>query len=384
MNAPSLAERREDSLSRSWLSADATTDLETCCYVFDPTIVVARHAALKAAIGTPLVVSVKANPNIDLYVRTAQSFTDGVELASIGELNLVVGRAAVPRFVTSPAMNRDFMAAAIASRATVLIDNADQVALALALAPASKGQARFGLRLNAASLTSDAPVDHFGLDLDGALAAARRLAAIGAPPVGLHVYGGSYSFGKASIALAQAASKAFDAIDTIVPDHLEFLNLGGGFSEDWVEDDAFTAYRDVVRTLGDRTTILHEAGRAIYADCGAFVTKVVAVKVIGDEAYVVCDGGLAQAFLLAQTERFIKSLATPRVIRHTPAVAHGGLRSVHVVGNSCNRVDRIGVLPPSDLPAIGDLLIFDRCGAYHTYSPNGFLNLPAAGRYIIS
>ena len=384
MNAVTLA--KSDSAARvdAWLSAEVAADILTPAYVFDPAIVVARHAALKNALGTGVVVSVKANPNIDMYVRSAQTFTDGVELASLGELNLVVGRAAVPRYVTSPALDRKFMAAAIASRATILLDDIHQVALAEAAVGTEKGPTRFGLRINAASLDKGTRVDHFGMTPADALDAARRLVAVGSPPVGMHVHSGSHSFSEQSIALAQQAACYFEELDRVSGGKLEFLNLGGGFSEDWIEDDTFTAYVDSIRKLNGRTNLLHEAGRAIYADCGAFMVSVISIKTLNETAYVVCDGGIAHAFLLAQTERFVKKLAQPRLVRRSAAPAASGVRIVKLVGNSCNRADVIGTLPAEQLPAPGDLLIFDRCGAYHTYSPIGFLNLQQAGRFIIA
>lgn len=47
-------------------SDDATTDqwllnLKTPCYVLDPTVVQARYADLRERLGTPLIVSLKAN-----------------------------------------------------------------------------------------------------------------------------------------------------------------------------------------------------------------------------------------------------------------------------------------------------------------------------------
>ena len=51
-------------LANQWL-----LDLKTPCYVFDPSAVLARYAHLRQCLGTPLIVSLKANPNLDLLIR---------------------------------------------------------------------------------------------------------------------------------------------------------------------------------------------------------------------------------------------------------------------------------------------------------------------------
>jgi diaminopimelate decarboxylase len=386
-NAQSLDVQGDE---QSRFSPEKISALETPCYLFDPAIVVARHARLRSALGTPLVVSVKANPNIDLYVRCGHAFTDGVELASIGELNLVVGRAAVPKFVTTPALDKDLLSAAIASRAMVVLDNPQQVELLLAFLNEYKKPVRVGLRINAASMigptASAAQTDHFGFDIPALFAARDRLLAAGAGLAGLHVYAGSYKFKDSAMALVAQAGPLLSRFEEALSEPLEFFNLGGGFGEDWSEDDHFVAYRRQLADLQQRITVMHEAGRAIYHDAGAFITRVLAVKQLDGRLVAVCDGGIAQAFLLAQTEKMMKTRRAPLLVRNGAASPQAvtAAAPVQLVGNSCNRNDVIGELPAGTVVQPGDMLVFDRCGAYHTYSPTGFLNLRPPSRYLVS
>jgi diaminopimelate decarboxylase len=201
---------------------------------------------------------------------------------------------------------------------------------------------------------------------------------------GVHVYAGSYSFEKVGIAIARAVHGIISKLQELLATPIEFVNLGGGFSENWMVSDTFPSYVKEVCRLQERVTVVHESGRAIFSECGVFVTKVIAVKTIDDRVIVVSDGGLAHAFLLAQTEKVIKNRAVPYVVRRGNAPILSTTQRIDVVGSSCNQSDIIGHLPPGEVPAVGDDLIFWDCGSYHTYTPTGFLNLRPVGRFIIS
>lgn len=370
-------------------SLEAAQSLETPCYVFDPAIVIEDYTRLKTALNTPLVVSLKANPNIDLFVRCAHVFSDGVELASLGELNLVAGRAGAQKYVNSPVLDASLIQATMASRdAMLILDSPEQAERAIANKKAGRAL-RVGLRLNAASLLGDAmkPVhaDHFGVDLDTLCRMAARLAEQEIEVAGVHVFAGSASFENYGTAIARNAATILDALAANTGKPLEFLNLGGGFCADWDDSTAyFREYRDLVARLRARTNVLHEAGRAVFQRCGAFFTTVQNVKRMGNRFVAACDGGIAQAFLLAQTESVLRRPRRPKLL---PAEAEGRAtldRPVQVVGSSCNRGDIIGDLDNGVVPRAGDILRFADCGAYHTYSPVGFLNLKRANVYIVS
>ena len=125
-------------------------DLHTPSYLFRPDKVLESHARLKAALGTGLVVSLKANPNLDLFIRTGHAFADGVEVASIKELDVVVGRLKGPKFVNNPSLDAEFIRAAKAAKATFIVDNPAQWDL-LDAHGALEREPQLLLRLNAAA-----------------------------------------------------------------------------------------------------------------------------------------------------------------------------------------------------------------------------------------
>lgn len=389
MNAPVTVD------SLRLFNGPAVDELETPCYLFDPATVVEDLRDLREQLGTPVLVSVKASPVLDLLVRCNQDFEDGIEIASLGELNLTIGRMSVPRFVNTPAMDATLIAAALACKATLVADSPQQIDMireALQKRPARAGAwPGIVLRINAASLLggNERNADHFGMDLSTLHQELRRLSeeASGLKVIGLHVFAGSHSFAASSAAIAQRMAALLRDLRGYGAFEPELVMIGSGLSAEWRSAGVdFAAYREALSELQADVRVVHEAGRAIFSRSGTFVTRIVAVKPLNGGAVVVCDGGMAQCFALAQTEQFVKRWRQPQLLKADGTVASGGAQAnvYTVVGNSCNRADVIGKLEAAEAPEPGDLLLFDHCGAYHSYSPSSFLNLRPARRYIAS
>lgn len=370
--------------------------LDTPAFLFDPQVVMAELAELRRRLGGPVVVSMKACPVLDLLMRCAHELGAGIEIASIGELNLTMGRLGVRRFVNTPAMDRKTMEAALAARAILVADSPGQLAQIDAVARDSAGRMRGSraqvlLRVNAASLLDGrvAQADHFGMDVASVRAGIERLDREGSAVelLGLHVFAGSNSFRRSSVDLAMALDelvaelKASPAGRTIA-----MCLVGAALPGDWRNQSLdFEAYRRALAPLRARVEVLHEAGRAVFTRAGRFMTRIVATKQVNGEQIVVCDGGLAHCFLLAQTERFVKQWPLPLLVSTEPGrTATDAPVEYRVVGNSCSQSDTIGRLVSAIPPREGDRLVFQNCGAYHSYSPTGFLSLRGAHHYIVS
>jgi diaminopimelate decarboxylase len=368
--------------------------LDTPCYVFDPQSVIAHYKALRAALGTRLVVSLKANSHADLFVRCGQAFEDGIELASQGELDIVVGRGKHVRYLNNPAMSDALMQAGIASRCRFILDSPEMVGRFIALATGKETEGVM-LRINAGVLLgARAPKalgDHFGMTPAEAHTAARQLTLAGRRVTGLHTFAGSGNFrvGEADAAqadsadLAWALAKLAEDLEAVTGTPLIELNLGGGFAEKGHDSAEFERYRARIAPLAQRYTLIHEAGRAIFGNCGQFVTRVRAVKAWDDRVIAVCDGGMSHSFLLAKTEAVLKTWQAPQLLPRDSTHEANALPIVFV-GNTCNRADVIGRLERHpQLPQPGDYVIFAQCGAYHhSYTVSGFLSHKPAHVYI--
>ncbi|NVN09782.1 type III PLP-dependent enzyme domain-containing protein [Nguyenibacter vanlangensis] len=363
-----------------------STKISTPAYIFDPERVIENYTALRSRLGTRLIVSVKANPNFELLQRCAHAFEDGVDIASLGELDLVVGRVRCERYINTPAWDNTLLRGAIASRATLIVDDITQAKTLAEVAGAGSTIRPVLMRVNVESLIeplSGHGPDHFGMNRDTLVQAARVLSDAGIKVRGLHAFGGSHSFVPRGIALAQAMPKLVDLIEATTGRKLEFVNLGGGFPRDWRKLD-FGPYLEAITPLAQRLTVAHESGRAIFGDAGQYLTRILAVKEFDDRIVAVCDGGMAQNFLLAQTEAAYRNFQAPRAVARAGASLTQANKPVTLTGSSCNRQDRIGKLgPEADRPAVGDLYAFEGCGAYNaTYTVASFLSLRQARVYI--
>lgn len=356
----------------------------TPAYIYSVEQVVENYNDLKAALGTPLIVSIKANHCAELLARTAFSFDDGCEFASLGELRLRAGtRNKV--YVNTPVYSKKLIEVASRYDAVFIIDHIAQLDVLgeFAAKGAFKCPVLLRINLDAAKGGVASSRDHFGMDTPGVFAAAHKALELGIEVAGLHVFCGSNGFVERSSNCIEVVEALFDEVSQVLGYPLTLINLGGGITTDWRERNIdFATYRQRIASLCARATVVHESGRAIFGSAGYFLAEVVSVKHVGDKHYLVCDGGIAQNFLLAHTEHVIRRHAAPTVLikRFTNQP-----KDYLLVGSSCNRDDVIGELKNClhDIQA-GDRVMFRNCGAYNAlYTMNKFLALPQSCEYIV-
>ncbi|QFT55282.1 PLP-dependent decarboxylase [Microbulbifer sp. THAF38] len=361
----------------------------TPCYVYSLEDIADNYRKLKDRLGTSLIYSLKANSCLDLIVRSGHVFEDGIEIASVGELNLLP-RGESPRYINNPSADKSFIRAAIASKCTLVVDNLSQ----LEIIREFQGKRPINpliLRLNPSTLDqfdkaqTVTKKDHFGFgwsDVEIALAFCKEHdLKIG----GFHVFRGSYNFAKLAYSTAQAALQIVEKFERELGYAITLVNLGGGFDLNWESVDFnFEQYRELLGEFPSHIKITHESGRAIVASAGYFVTQVRYVKSIEGQQYGICDGGMAQNFLLAKTESTFKRFSQPLILREGKVLepvsnAEGCL----LVGTSCNKEDVIGEVKGAAIQP-GDLAIFSNCGAYNaSYTVAPFLSLPSAKSYLM-
>ena len=204
----------------------------------------------------------------------------------------------------------------------------------------------------------------FGFNLangDAARAVRRARSSVAVELVGLHCHIGSNVFDAASFARAADVMAGF-----AVPLDLPHLVLGGGLGVAYVEGEVaptITEWGEVLldacRSLGVRSTVSVEPGRAIVAAAGMTVYTVGTIKQIpGVRTYLAVDGGMSDnprpVLYGSGYEAFLP--------RATTAERDGRYR---VVGKHCESGDVL--LFEARLPssvAVGDLLVTPVTGAY--------------------
>lgn len=361
--------------------------IRTPAFVYSAEAAANRILGLKEALGTKALISFKASNQQDIVSRLPPEAFDEIEVASRGELHMCAGLQSRHFYVNTPALTESLVRAAIGAKARFIVDAPVHLDLIAKLRGARKIEP-ITLRLSnklVAQFSPEAPSlrdDQFGMDMDLAFEAVEKARAHGFEVEGLHLYAGPHTFGKAALHVVRTMQAAAPLIEEKLGHKLAMLNLGGGLEENWTErGHDFAGYRAAIAELCAEYEVLHEFGRAIFSDCGVFATRVLQVKQVCGKRYAVCDGGMAQAFLLAQTENMMRKYRQPRVWGREAEPLPAGETTI-VTGSTCSRDDVIGLIP-FQLQA-GDLLIFGDCGAYaRTYSMNNFLQLGEANCYVL-
>lgn len=366
--------------------SNVPTSYKTPCFVYSASDIRDNYLQLKAQLGTRLMMSIKANHCTDL-LHLIRDQIDGFEVASEFELNLLALMKSDCGYINNPSMSAELMRKAVAARVTLTLDHPHQITHLMALKNKLKPVC---LRLSSALFLKDGEplpkrIDHFGMDKEALSSSIAQLKAEGIAVEGIHVFRGSHSFEQTALDTAAKLPAILDFIETQLGYPLKAINLGGGFSPECLAGKFdFAAYRSALAPLSGYQ-LMHESGRGIFASAGYFMTKVAATKRILDQDVIICDGGMAQNFLLAQTEKPIKQYAQPEVVHCTNESCHILESTAKIVGSSCNREDVIGQLAAgSARPQVDDILIFSGCGAYNrTYSPIQFLGLTHAREYVL-
>lgn len=375
------------SMPLDWVDTLSPADIQTPAFVYNADAVNARIAGLKDALGTDVIISFKASNQLDLLMRLEPENYDGIEVASRGELHLIAGRKGPDIFINTPALNEQLVRSGISAEATFIVDTPEHLDM-IARLKGKRTVHPVSLRLSnkiIADVCPQAPTlrdDQFGMDMPQALAAVEKAKELGLQINGLHLYAGPHTFRKAARFVVETMKVAMTQIEEALGHDLEVLNLGGGLEENWPDlNHDFDGYRALLGELPSRCRLIHEFGRAIFSDCGIFAVRVQQVKHVMGQPYAICDGGMAQAFLLAQTEHMMRKYRQPRLLGRAGDVREDGLATI-VCGSTCSRDDVIGKIP-AEVKA-GDVLIFEDCGAYtRTYSMNNFLQLGEAGTYVV-
>lgn len=353
-------------------------------YHYDLDLIEARAAELRAHLPDfRLYYAVKANPAPAL-LAALRPLVDGADVASGGELRRAKEAGFAPSAISfaGPGKDDDDLRAASGVGAHVVESIAELERLAplglrsrvlLRVSPRERIQS-FGVPI--AGLPSP-----FGVDEEDLAAAARALSEQAADFLGVHVHAGSQCSSAAGYARLMAAvwsiAARLEAEHGLVSSRLCF---GGGIGAAEAEGQQGMD----LRALGEKARALRaahrpaelvlELGRALVAEAGTYVARVVATKQSRGKKFVILDGGTNHHLLSSPT---YAPGPRPRPRLLNLSAPQRSTEVVTVVGPLCTPLDVLGadvVLP--ELRA-GDLLGIAAAGAYGlSLSPTLFLSHP--------
>lgn len=306
-----------------------------------------------------------------------------IDVASLGELMTAERAGIAPAHITlhGAAKTDEELDAALDGRVgKLVIDNLDELdAVIRRAARRERVDTRLVLRLNTGIeahthdfVRTSGDKTKFGLSEEHAFEAARRLQAV--PKLrlaGLHSHIGSQIFEAAAFVENAKTLADYAARMSAAGASIEQIIVGGGFGVPMSPDDGDAL--DVAATLEQIAAAVKrvsseagiapprigiEPGRALIAQAGTSLYRVMAVKEQFGRPYVIVDGSLADNPRPALYGAY-----------HHPfmATAHAGaLRETVVSGRSCEN-DQLAVAPLPDDVRAGDILATSSTGAY-TYS----------------
>lgn len=233
-------------------------------------------------------------------------------------------------------------------------------------------------------ITTGTAEDKFGINvemLDRAVRIARRLPAIHLRGLHFHV-GSQITQMKPFAMLCESVNSLLDYFDR----HqitFEMINVGGGLGVDYQKPDVnpipdFQHFFDTFRrnlNLRPAQTLHVELGRAITAQCGSLISRVVFVKENRNKKFIILDAGMTDLIrpALYQAEHLITNITS----HDAPSDRYD------VVGPICESSDVFAkdlLLPKTQR---GDIFAIRSAGAYGESMASNYNMRPLPGCYFI-
>jgi diaminopimelate decarboxylase len=364
-------------------------------YAYDRRLISERIAAVRRVLppSVKLHYAMKANPMPALVAHVA-SETDGIDVASSGELDVALRSGADPAEISfaGPGKTESELAAAVRAEILVNVESLREIRLLAAHAQRLGRPARVAVRVNpdfelrASGMKMGGGAKQFGIDAECVRDALAEICSHGLHFEGFHIFSGSQNLRADAICEAQA--KSFDLAVRLAkdaPSPVRVVNVGGGFGIPYFPGEQRLDLQPIGAQLASlveraREALPHahfvvELGRYLVGEAGVYVCRIIDRKVSRGHVFLVTDGGLHHH--LAASGNFGQVLRKnyPVVIANR---VNGGPREVaSVVGPLCTPLDVLADRTDLAYAEEGDLVAVLQSGAYGlTASPHRFLSHP--------
>lgn len=346
----------DDAIVRSLLSQHATP-----MYLFDGAALEQRVSYLRSKLpqGVGLCYAIKANPFLAGFLAP---LVERLELCSPGEYRICdAQRLSKSQFVVSGVYKSpEFIQEILPfSPAIFTVESMEQFHLLHRTAQDSGSPVALLLRLTSGN--------QFGLEADEITAI---LTEHGNDPL-LHFKGIQYFSGtqKTSLKRLQRELNTVDefmlTLERLLGRPMEELEFGPGFPVSYYVDDTFQedefleGFSQLLQNMTFSGTITLELGRSLVAHCGTYFTQVVDAKRNHKQNYAIVDGGMHQLVYYGQS----MAMKLPP-IRHITKYSPGNEEPWNICGSLCTINDILVKQLPLPSLHIGDVLAFERAGAY--------------------
>lgn len=335
----------------------------TPCYVFDETVLEQRIAYLKAMLPSAVMLcyAVKANPFI---AGAADRQVDRVELCSPGEVNICLNAGITPAKMVISGVYKtpeyiDWLVRTHPDVGRYTVESMEQLAVLFRAGQATGRRIPVLLRLTSGN--------QFGMDEKELRAVIRDRELYKEVDIcGIQYFSGTQKH------TARRVTKELKSLNRLCSELREnegFLvrevEYGGGFYVPYFQEEDFdeTAYlQDIseeLRKLCAAAEVVLELGRSIAYSCGTYITRVVDVKTNKEQKYAIVDGGIHQLVYYGQ----MMAMKKPFLYKW-PENSTQPEEDWTICGSLCTANDILVKQYPASGIRIGDILIFERTGAY--------------------
>lgn len=366
------------------------TSLKTPCFVFDERELRANFSDFRRALATHwslqsnVAYSVKTNP-FPWILDVAREEGCYAEVVSDEEYALALKQGFAPQQIVfnGPIKGKEWFFFALDNGSFVNIDSKREIAWAKEYASAGR-VARVGIRANIlleqycpGETLSDERHGRFGFSYEGgelATAIKELQDADGIAINGLHMHVTTLSRSqKVYRTLASYAARIIGEFDL----SLDYLDIGGGYYGGGPQNEG--AYDDYARTIReaigdacvpDSVELLVEPGGAVVCTPGYYAGRVIDVKDIVDEHYVVTE--LSRINIDHEMK---KTAYAHEMITDSSAT----LPKQIICGYTCMDSDRLFTAEGEPALVPGDMVVIKYAGAYSmSFTPQFFIEYPPA------
>jgi diaminopimelate decarboxylase len=369
---------------------------QTPFYAYDRQLMTDRVNSLRATLPKDIHLhyAMKSNPMPEVVQHLAAQ-TDGLDVASGGELNVALATGIDPKTISfaGPGKSNTELKEAIEADIIINMESEGEMERLATIANDLRIQPRVAIRVNpdfelkTSGMKMAGGPKPFGVDAERVPAMLKRVGELNLDFQGFHIFSGSQNLKPEAIIEAQAKTFALAVqLAEHAPSTIKWLNIGGGFGIPYfpgeqrldlqpIADHLDLLLQEYRPKLPDAEIVI-ELGRYLVGEAGVYVCEVVDIKESRGETYAITNGGLHHH--LAASGNF------GQVIRKNYPVCVGNrvnsneLSTINVVGPLCTPLDILA--DKYELPDVtpGDLIVVFQSGAYgFTASPHHFLSHPA-------
>jgi len=375
---------------------------KTPFYAYDRSVIRAQVESLRSALpdGIHLHYAMKANPMPEV-VQYLAGLTDGLDVASAGELRVALGTGMAPANISfaGPGKSDEDLRLAVASGVIINMESPAEMLRIAALAESTGTRPRVAIRVNpdfelkAAGMKMGSGPKPFGVDAESVPQMLQTLGTLPLDFMGFHIFSGSQNL--RDQAIIEAQSQTFELAFRLAahaPSPVRWLNIGGGLGVPYFPGEqrlALTAIADNLAPLLEAARnqlpgaeIVMELGRYFVAEAGVYVCTVVDRKVSRGETFLITNGGLHQH--LAASGNFGQVIRKNYPLCLGNRVTADETEVVNVVGPLCTPLDILGHKVTLPKAGPGDMIALFQSGAYGlTASPLDFLSHPHPGEILV-